>query len=253
MQTPQKIAVAGATGRLGRHLVDVLRERGIDVVPISRSQGVDVVTGQGLDAALRGSDVIIDASTPATPDEQAAIEFFTAAVRNLHDVGSRAGVQRMITISIIGIDTFANGYVAAKITQERAALDGPIPTRIVRASQFHEFVGQLVEWGTQGEVAYVQEMRTQPVAARSLAEVVANLALSPSDDLSMVEVAGPREEQMVDLANQLVAHQGRDLKIEGVHQDGDPNQAAYDRGDGLPGPAAILVGPTFESWLRDQR
>jgi hypothetical protein len=65
----------------------------------------------------------------------------------------------------------------------------------------------------------------------------------------MVEVAGPREEQMVDLANQLVAHQGRALKIEGVHQDGDLNQEAYDRGDGLPGPAATLVGPTFESWL----
>jgi nucleoside-diphosphate-sugar epimerase len=45
MQTHGKIAVAGATGRAGRHVVDVLGERGYQVVPISRSSGVDVITG----------------------------------------------------------------------------------------------------------------------------------------------------------------------------------------------------------------
>ncbi|MGH3138147.1 MAG: NAD-dependent epimerase/dehydratase family protein, partial [Gaiellales bacterium] len=47
MQTHMKIAVAGATGRVGRHIVEVLEERGHDVVPISRATGVDVITGQG--------------------------------------------------------------------------------------------------------------------------------------------------------------------------------------------------------------
>ena len=42
MKTDGRIAVAGATGRVGRHVVDVLEEQGHDVVPISRSAGVDV-------------------------------------------------------------------------------------------------------------------------------------------------------------------------------------------------------------------
>ena len=58
-----RIAVAGATGRVGRHVVDVLNEGGHDVVAISRSNGVDVITGEGLAAALEGVEVVIDTST----------------------------------------------------------------------------------------------------------------------------------------------------------------------------------------------
>jgi nucleoside-diphosphate-sugar epimerase len=54
MEAPGKIAVAGATGRVGHHVVDVLEGRGHDVVAISRSSGVDVVTGEGLTEALAG-------------------------------------------------------------------------------------------------------------------------------------------------------------------------------------------------------
>ena len=78
MQAPRKIAVAGATGRVGRHIVDVLEDRGHDVVVMSRSSGVDVATGQGLAEALAGVDCIIDASSHGSPDEKAATEFFVA-------------------------------------------------------------------------------------------------------------------------------------------------------------------------------
>ena len=67
MQRSTKIAVAGATGRAGRQVVDILESRGYDVVPISRSQGVDVVTGEGLDEALTGVETIIDVSTGPRP------------------------------------------------------------------------------------------------------------------------------------------------------------------------------------------
>src|SRR4051794_28774085 len=63
MQQNTRIAVAGATGRLGRPVVEILEARGYDVVPISRSLGVDVVTGDGLDDALAGVDTIIDCAT----------------------------------------------------------------------------------------------------------------------------------------------------------------------------------------------
>jgi uncharacterized protein YbjT (DUF2867 family) len=179
MQAHRKIAVAGATGRVGRHVVDVLRARGHDVVAISRSSGVDVVTGRGLAEALAGVECVIDVANGPSPDQQAATEFFTTAARNLHAAGERAGVRRMVVVSIIGCDRFTAGYMAAKVAHERAMQAGPIPVRILRAAQFHEFVAQLVEWGRQGEVSYVPKMRTQLVAARTVAEALADLAVGP--------------------------------------------------------------------------
>src|SRR5215217_6431913 len=120
MQQSTKIAVAGATGRVGRHVVDILDSRGYDVVPVSRSHGVDVVTGEGLDQALTGVETIIDVATGPSPDQRAATEFFTASARNLQEAGERAGVRRLVVVSIIGCDRFTAGYLAAKVAHERA-------------------------------------------------------------------------------------------------------------------------------------
>src|SRR5215218_6210113 len=141
-----RIAVAGATGRVGRHVVDALKAAGHDVVAMSRSTGVDVVTGDGLADALSDVECVIDVATGPSPEEEAATEFFTTAARNLHEAGERAGVRRMVVVSIIGCDRFTAGYLAAKVAHERAMLSGPIPVRILRAARFHEFVGQLVKW-----------------------------------------------------------------------------------------------------------
>src|SRR5436190_6245671 len=202
-----KIAVAGATGRVGRHVVDVLEARGLDVVAMSRSSGVDVVTGNGLAEALAGAECVIDVATGSSPDQEAATEFFTAAARNLHEAGERAGVRRMVVVSIIGCDRFTAGYSAAKVAHERAMLSGPIPVRVLRAAQFHEFVAQLVEWGRQGAVSYVPQMRTQLVAARTVAQALADLATDPasaptsgSAGFPIPEIAGPREESLAEVA-----------------------------------------------------
>src|SRR5262245_6331660 len=146
-----KVAVAGATGRVGRHVVDVLERRGHEVVSISRSRGADVITGQGLREALFGVSAVVDAATTPSPDQQAATDFFTTATRNLQEAGRRAGVERIVVVSIIGVDRFKDGYQAAKQVHEKAMLSGPIPARILRAAQFHEFVGQLLEWGRKGD------------------------------------------------------------------------------------------------------
>ena len=243
-----KIAVAGATGRVGRHVVEVLAAQGHDVVPMSRSGGVDVITGEGLAAALAGVECIIDAATGPSPEKQAATEFFTIAARNLQQAGEQAGVRRIVVVSIIGTERFAGGYGAAKVAHEQAMLAGPIPVSVLRAAQFHEFVEQLVGWGTQGEVSYVQEMRTQPVAARTVAEALADLATAPSA-LPMSAIAGPRAESLVELARLFVARRGVPLKIEGVNDPADPDARLMESGGLLPGPDATLAGPTFEEWL----
>jgi uncharacterized protein YbjT (DUF2867 family) len=123
----RKIAVAGATGRVGRHVVDVLRAEGHDVVAISRSNGVDVITGDGLAEALAGVECVIDAATGPSPGQDAATGFFTTAARNLQELGERSGVKRIVVVSIIGSDRFTAGYGAAKVAHEQASLSGPIP------------------------------------------------------------------------------------------------------------------------------
>jgi uncharacterized protein YbjT (DUF2867 family) len=252
MQQSTKIAVAGATGRVGRHVVDILESRGYDVVPISRSHGVDAITGEGLDHALTGVETIIDLATGPSPDQQAATEFFTTSARNLQEAGDRAGVRRLVLVSIIGIDAFEGGYNAAKVAQEQVHLAGPIPTRIVRAAQFHEFVEELMRWGTQGDVSYVWNMRTQLVSARTVAEALVDLATAPDAEFEAAqttEIAGPREERLAEAARLLAARRGDGLRIEETSDPSDPDSQRYANGAALPGPNAKLAGPTFEEWL----
>jgi uncharacterized protein YbjT (DUF2867 family) len=234
-------------------MVDVLTERGHDVVPIARSAGVDVVSGKGLAEALTGVDAVIDAATPPTPDEQAATDFFTADAQNLQALGTKAGVERIVLVSIIGIDEFTEGYQAAKQVQERETLSGPIPAQILRAAQFHEFVDQLLEWSTQDGVSYLPKMRTQLVAARTVAEALADLATTgePGAPGSISEIAGPREENLVEAAKLLVASRDEPIRVEAVSNPEDPATELYEGGALLPGPGATLAGPTFEEWLHD--
>jgi uncharacterized protein YbjT (DUF2867 family) len=105
----------------------------------------------------------------------------------------------MVVVSIIGTDRFTAGYGVAKIAHEQAMLSGPIPAQVLRAAQFHELVAQLVEWGRQGEVSYVPKMRTQLVAARTVAQALADMATGPgpapapgSAGTPIPEIAGPR-------------------------------------------------------------
>jgi uncharacterized protein YbjT (DUF2867 family) len=246
-----RIAVAGATGRVGRHVVDVLEERGHDVVAISRSQGVDVITGDGLADALTGVEVVIDAASGPSPEQEPATEFFTTATRNLPEIGRQAGVQRMVVVSIIGTDRFVGGYGAAKLAHEQAMQAGPIPAQVLRAAQFHEFVEELMNWGRQGDVTYVPEMRTQLVAARAVAEALADLATDPTvaPTGAVPEIAGPREERLVEAAKLVAARRGDPVRVEERSDPSDPDSDVYTKGGLLPGPDAKLAGPTFEEWL----
>lgn len=249
MQTQRQIAVAGATGRVGRHVVDVLAERGYDVVPMSRSSGVDVVTGAGLAEALKRTDAVIDVAT--SPDQEGATEFFTASARNLQEVGMQAGVRRIVVVSIIGTDRFTAGYGAAKVVHERATLSGPIPARILRAAQFHEFVPELIEWGRKGDVSYLPKMRTQVVAARTVAEALVDMATDSEWNATgpIPEIAGPREENLVEIARLFVTRRGDPVRIEEVSDPSYPDSHLNESGGLLPGPHATLAGPTFEEWL----
>lgn len=243
-----RIAVAGGTGRAGRHIVDVLKGLGHDAVPLSRATGVDVITGDGLAAALTGADCLVDVATGPSPDKEQATAFFRTAVANLQRAGEQAGVRRVVLVSIIGVDKLTTSYGAAKYDQEQAWQAGPIPVRILRSDLFHEFVEPVMGWGRQGDVVYVAKSVRQPVAARTVAETAADLAVA-DDGPSMLEVAGPRAENVVDLAALVAERNGDAVRIEGVSDPDDPDGMLYESGQILPGPGAVIAGPTFADWL----
>jgi uncharacterized protein YbjT (DUF2867 family) len=250
-----KVAVAGATGRLGRHVVDVLAERGHQVVSMSRATGVDIITGEGLAEALTGVDVIIDVASWHASEEQAATEFFRMSAHNLHEAGLEAGVAQITVASIIGIDKATAGFGAAKKVHEKLHLSGLLPVRILRAAQFHEFVGQLLDW-QQGDVAYIPNWPSQLVAARTVAEALVDLAADPDAPAHPVsgtpipEIAGPRKESVADAAELLGARRG--IKVVGVDNPNLPDAEYAAAGGLLPSPHAKLAGPTFREWLRTQ-
>jgi uncharacterized protein YbjT (DUF2867 family) len=250
MNAQRKFAVAGGTGRVGRHAVAALEAAGHEVVVMSRSTGVDVITGDGLAEALTGVEAIVDTSTQPTPDETAATEFFKTATRNLMTAGTAAGVQRMVVVSIVGADRFGGGYGAAVMEHERLAMAGPIPAVVLRATQFHEFVPELMQWGRRGDVIQMPEMRTQLIAAQAAGAELAAMALDPSIEPGTVrQVAGPRVEKLVDVARLVAERRGDPTPIEEVFDPSDPAAEAYRSGALLPERGTKVAGPTFAEWL----
>lgn len=232
--------------------MDVLTEQGHQVVPMSRATGVDIITGDGLAEALTDVDVIIDVASWHSSDQDAATEFFRTATHNLHEFGQRAGVGRIVAVSIIGADKATGGFIASQQVHEEANLSGPLPARLLRAAQFHEFVGQLLEW-RQGDVAYIPELPTQLVACRTVAEELVDLATAPDEPAPgapITEIAGPREEIMAEAAALLGARRG--IKVVSVDGSGMPDADIAAEGGFLPGPHAKLAGPTFAEWLDAQ-
>jgi uncharacterized protein YbjT (DUF2867 family) len=102
----------------------------------------------------------------------------------------------------------------------------------------------------QDGVAYLPEFRTQPVAARVVAETLADAAEEPETENGRItEVAGPRAERLADVAAALFAGRGDSVEIRESRQPGDPDATAYAEGAALPNPGAKLAGPSFEEWL----
>src|SRR5579875_1210694 len=140
-----RIAVAGGTGTVGRLVVEELAARGHLPVVLARSVGVDLVTGAGLGDALDGCEVVVDTANVATSGRRRAIEFFDRTTTTLLAAARSAGVSHHVVLSIVGIDRVGYGYYLGKRRQEELVVAGDVPWTILRATQFHEFAGQLLE------------------------------------------------------------------------------------------------------------
>jgi uncharacterized protein YbjT (DUF2867 family) len=236
-----RIAVLGGSGVVGRHVLDEANRRGHDAVSHSRSSGVDLATGAGLDAALQDADAALDVTNVTTLRREPALRFFEATARQLQD---------LVVLSIVGIDRFRSlGYYDAKVTQERLHLDGVVPATVLRATQFHEFPLQIVARSTVGPVAMVPAMRVQTVAARSVAEALVDAAVGDPWRGRLPDVAGPGPPAMLpDLARRALAKAGAATRVLSAPVPGAAGRATRS-GAQLPAPDARLLGPSFEAWL----
>jgi uncharacterized protein YbjT (DUF2867 family) len=242
-----RVAVAGGTGVVGRHVTSVLAERGHEPVVLARSRGVDLLTRAGVDAALEGVQVVVDVSNVTTLRRSAAERFFETTTTTLLEAGRRAGVRHLVVLSIVGIDAVDTGYYAGKRRQEQVALAGGLPLTIVRATQFHEFAEQVMARGGVGRLRLVPRMRVQPVAAHDVAEVLAEHAVG-DPAVRAPDVGGPEVHELLDLARAVVTARGHRWRVLPLPVPGAAGRAMAS--GALLLRAGSRQGPTtFADWL----
>lgn len=152
-----RIAVAGATGNIGARTVSFLERDGHDVVRMSRALGIDLLTGDGLDAALEGVHAVVDAisSPPISPAETR--DYFATTTGNLLAAEKRMGVRHHVLLTIVGISRLSGGtaHYDGKREQERLVEAGTVPWTIVPATQFHDFAALAAGWTEHDGVATI--------------------------------------------------------------------------------------------------
>ncbi|WP_169581927.1 MULTISPECIES: NAD(P)H-binding protein [Microbacterium] len=242
-----KIAVAGGTGTVGRPTVEAVRAAGHEAVVLSRAEGVDLVAGSGIDAALAGVDAVIDTANVSTLSAADATAFFTTATGNLISAAHRAGVGHVVLLSIVGIDRIPYDYYAGKVAQERVVEASAVPWTIVRATQFHEFAAQLYQRAKVGPLHIAPRARVQPIAAAEVGAHLAGVAAGPAQGRAR-DIGGPREERLDEMVRAYARHQGRRGWIPSVSLPG-AQMKGMRAGDALPGPDAVLGTETFAEWL----
>jgi quercetin dioxygenase-like cupin family protein len=126
-------------------------------VAASPDTGVNTITGEGLNEAMAGAQVVIDLANSPSFEDRAVLAFFETSGRNLLAAEAAAGVRHHVALSIVGTDrTPDNGYFRAKVAQEQLIEASSIPYTIIRSTQFLEFLpgksikGVLVEYGPGG-------------------------------------------------------------------------------------------------------
>ncbi|WP_328888851.1 SDR family oxidoreductase [Streptomyces sp. NBC_00316] len=185
-----KIAVLGGTGRIGSQVVKKLKAAGHEAVPHSLSTGVDVITGQGLEEAVAGVDVVVNLTNSPTFDDSSPA-FFRTSMDNLLAAARKGGVGHIVILSIVGVDKVPDlDYYRAKVLQEDILKAGPIPYSIVRATQFMDFMDSVLAWTTEGDTVHLPTTPIQPIAAQDVSDTVAEVAAGTPLN-GTLDVAGP--------------------------------------------------------------
>lgn len=242
-----KIAVIG-TGLIGSQVVQKLSAAGHDVTGHSRETGIDLLTGKGLDDAVRGAEVVVDLTNSPTFDD-ASLDFFRTSIGNLLPAVEKAGVGHVVALSIVGVDQVPDlAYYRAKALQEELIRAGSVPSSIVRATQFMEFVPAVLSWTTDGDVVRLPATPIQPIASAEVADAVANAAATQPG--GTVNTGGPDVFTLDELGRIYLEITGDSRSVVV-----DPTAGMFGavKGDVLTTPEGARIAPTnYRDWLRSR-
>lgn len=248
-----RIAIIGGTGTLGRHVAGELRSGGHEVRILGRSapepeHRVDLATGEGLDTALKGCDVVVDASNNSS---KRAAEVLVEGSRRLLAAEETAGVGHHTGVSIVGCEAVPFSYFQVKAEQERVIEQGPVPWSIVRATQFHELAAASLAAAGRLRLMPLPRIRLQTVAAAEVARVVADVAGRPPRR-GRVEMAGPEITDARELARTWLSATRRRGAVLPIVIPGKLGRAL--RSGALTAERPDVRGKvTFAAWLARQR
>jgi uncharacterized protein YbjT (DUF2867 family) len=247
-----KIVVIGGSGLIGDKVMTALHDAGHKAVAASPAFSIDAFTGEGLDEAMAGADVVVDVSNAPAWEDDKVLRFFSTVTRNALEAGRRVGARHHVALSVLGCDRLPeSGYMRAKVAQEELIRSAQVPFTIVHATQFMEFLARIADAGTDGDVVHVPDARVQPIAAVEVARFVAAVATAPPKR-GVVEIAGPEPFAFDDaVARLLAANHDRRRRVVA-----DPDAryfgAAVRDGVLLPGPEARIATERFADWLARQ-
>jgi uncharacterized protein YbjT (DUF2867 family) len=257
----QPILVTGGTGTLGRLVVPRLRDAGCDVRVLSRrsrdgGKGVefvtgDLATGEGIDAAVDGTEIIVHCAGSTKGDEDKA--------RHLVRAASRAGARHLVYISVVGadripvvsgIDRAMFGYFASKLAAEKVIAESGLLWTTLRATQFHDLTLLTVRQLARLPVIPVPAgWRFQPVDPGEVAARLVELALGRPAGL-VPDIAGPRAYELADLVRSYLRARGKHRPILPVRLPGRAARA-FRAGANLA-PDRAVGRRTWEEFLADE-
>jgi uncharacterized protein YbjT (DUF2867 family) len=248
-----KVAVVGGTGVLGKPLVAELAARGDEVVALSRTAPrklpdgashrlIDLTSGDGLDEALAGVEVVVDASN-SNPRNAGPV--LVDGTERLLAAGAQAGVRHHVGVSIVGCERVPMAYYKVKVEQEEAIAAGSIPWSLLRATQFHTLIDYLFKQDARFGIVRAGSARFQPVDPPLVAKRLAGAAHADPAGL-LPDVAGPEVLTLSELARawRRAGHRALPLRFPMIGPIGRPL-----REGALCNPDAAAGGPTFEQWL----
>ena len=246
-----KIVVIGGTGLIGSKVVAKLRQQGHQVIAASPDTGINTITGVGLAEAMNGTDVVVDLANSPSFEDQAVMEFFQTAGRNLLGAEINAGVKHHVALSIVGTDLMQNvGYMRAKKVQEDLIKKSGVPYTIVRSPQFFEFLKGIADQATNGNEVHLSDVRFQPIAAEDVASFVAKYALEAPIN-GTTGIAGPERFALYEIVARYLRHTNDQRK---VLSDGKPSYYGGEISHTalVPAGKAEFGAIDFEEWWSKQ-